>query len=196
MNKRVNIEAERAAFEAWHRNKFATKHSTGQPTRDMHNGIYDENYGPKDQQLMWEVWQAARATPPATGETEDLPPLLEVFADQIISEAHAAGWGMKDDSPFADSVLEMIERAKHSKDLHEAIAHYLRKQAGQVGDARLADMALLMARLSYQLNKAVPGNEFSRRATVFLQKHDLIGSPLRTNDAGQEAEGESNADQA
>ena len=55
----------REAFEAWHRRKFATKHCTGQPTRDMHNGIYAEQYGPKCQQLMWEVWQAASADSPA-----------------------------------------------------------------------------------------------------------------------------------
>jgi hypothetical protein len=51
-------EAEREPFEAWHRRRFATKHSTGHPTRDMHNGIHDPNYGPPDQQHMWEAWQA------------------------------------------------------------------------------------------------------------------------------------------
>lgn len=52
---------ERALFEAWHRRKFATKHSTGQPTRDMHNGVYAEKYGPEKQQLMWEAFQAGAA---------------------------------------------------------------------------------------------------------------------------------------
>lgn len=51
-------EAEREPFEAWHRSRFATKHSTGQPTRDMHNGILDPEYGPPAQQQMWEAWQA------------------------------------------------------------------------------------------------------------------------------------------
>lgn len=55
----------REAFEAWHRSKFETKHSTGQPTRDMHNGVYAEKYGPENQQLMWEAWQAALAHQPA-----------------------------------------------------------------------------------------------------------------------------------
>lgn len=36
----------REEFEKWHRQKFQTKYTTGQPTRDMHNGIYDEKYGP------------------------------------------------------------------------------------------------------------------------------------------------------
>lgn len=61
----VGEDAERADFEAWHRSKFATKHSTGQPTRDMHNGIYAEKYGPEHQQQMWEAWQAARRAAPA-----------------------------------------------------------------------------------------------------------------------------------
>ena len=52
-------EAEREPFESWHRSRFATKHCTGHPTRDMHNGIHDPNYGPPDQQHMWEAWQAS-----------------------------------------------------------------------------------------------------------------------------------------
>ncbi|HBI70678.1 MAG TPA: hypothetical protein DDZ22_17235 [Massilia sp.] len=63
---------ERAAFEEWHRTKFATKHNTGQPTRDMHNGIYAEKYGPEHQQLMWEVWQARAAVSAATKPTADI----------------------------------------------------------------------------------------------------------------------------
>ena len=60
-------DTEREAFEAWHRSKFATRHSTGQPTRDMHNGIYAEQYGPVHQQQMWEAWtaRAALASRPA-----------------------------------------------------------------------------------------------------------------------------------
>ncbi|WP_312517260.1 hypothetical protein [Massilia sp.] len=55
-------DTEREAFEAWHRSKFATRHSTGQPTRDMHNGIYAGQYGPAHQQQMWEAWQASALT--------------------------------------------------------------------------------------------------------------------------------------
>lgn len=54
-------EAEREPFERWHRNRFATKHTTGAPTRDMHNGTRDPNYGPPHQQHMWEAWQARAA---------------------------------------------------------------------------------------------------------------------------------------
>lgn len=63
-------EEEREPFEAWHRRRFATKHSTGQPTRDMHNGIRDPNYGPPDQQHMWEAWQARAALKPTEAERD------------------------------------------------------------------------------------------------------------------------------
>ena len=56
---------EREQFEAWHRSKFATKYMTGDPTRDMHNGKYDDNYGPPEQQVRWECWQARAALAPA-----------------------------------------------------------------------------------------------------------------------------------
>jgi hypothetical protein len=39
---------------------------------------------------------------------------VEKFAEKVIDEALATGWGMKDDEPFADSVREVIERALHS----------------------------------------------------------------------------------
>lgn len=62
---------------------------------------------------------------------------------------------------------------KMQRDL--AVAHH-HAQPGP----RVADMALLVSRLSYQLNKANPGNELSQRATAYLKQHNLIGSPLRT----------------
>lgn len=43
------------------------------------------------------------------------------------------------------------------------------------------DMALLIARLSYALKCAAPGHELPHKATAFLKKHDLIGSPLRAS---------------
>jgi hypothetical protein len=44
-------------------------------------------------------------------------------------------------------------------------------------------MALLIARLSYALKKAAPEHEMPTKATAYLKKHDLIGSPLRAADA-------------
>lgn len=44
------------------------------------------------------------------------------------------------------------------------------------------DMSLLIARLSYALKKAAPEHELPANATAYLQKHDLIGSPLRDAD--------------
>ncbi len=49
----------RAQFEAWHCEKFKTRWQTGAPTRDMHNGVYAEKYGPAEQQVRWEAWQVA-----------------------------------------------------------------------------------------------------------------------------------------
>jgi len=76
----AGVQDVREAFEAWHRSKFETKHCTGQPTRDMHNGIYAEKYGPESQQLMWEAWQAAAATRTPAADAGELP-------DHIIREA-------------------------------------------------------------------------------------------------------------
>lgn len=60
-------EAEREPFESWHRHRFATRHHTGAPTRDMHGGVYEPNYGPPNQQQMWEAWQARAALDQPTG---------------------------------------------------------------------------------------------------------------------------------
>lgn len=60
-------EAERPGFEEWHCRQFATKHSTGQPTRDMHNGVRNPEYGPPNQQQMWLAWQARAARCSCTG---------------------------------------------------------------------------------------------------------------------------------
>jgi hypothetical protein len=53
------IEARREAFEAWHCERFKTEYQTGQPTRDKHNGVYDDYYGPADEQERWLMWNAA-----------------------------------------------------------------------------------------------------------------------------------------
>lgn len=64
-------EVEREPFEAWHRRRFATKHMTGAPTRDMHNGVRAPNYGPPNQQQMWEAWQARAALKPVEDLSDD-----------------------------------------------------------------------------------------------------------------------------
>jgi len=70
----------REAFEAWHREVFKKKYDTGQPTRDKHNGVYDEKYGPVLQQRMWEAWQAHAAHAPADSVLEDAFKLLDEVA--------------------------------------------------------------------------------------------------------------------
>lgn len=53
----MSKEEFRAGFEAWHCEQYKTKHMTGAPTRDMHNGVRDENYCSKKSQALWECWQ-------------------------------------------------------------------------------------------------------------------------------------------
>lgn len=53
----MSKEEMREGFEAWHCEQYKTKHMTGAPTRDMHNGVRAEKYGPKKQQALWECWQ-------------------------------------------------------------------------------------------------------------------------------------------
>lgn len=54
-------EAERPGFEAWHRDRFKTRHHTGEPTRDKHNGVWSAEYCAPRVQHMWESWQARAA---------------------------------------------------------------------------------------------------------------------------------------
>ncbi|WP_242898967.1 hypothetical protein [Stenotrophomonas maltophilia] len=70
---RLGDQAERARFEAWHCEKFKTRCLTGAPTRDMHNGVYAENYGPAEQQERWELWQAALSAHTSPGGQGDAP---------------------------------------------------------------------------------------------------------------------------
>ena len=73
----------RAQFEAWHCEKFTTRWQTGAPTRDMHNGVYAEKYGPAEQQVRWEAWQAAwQAALAATGKQQ---------VGEVQGDARAAG---------------------------------------------------------------------------------------------------------
>lgn len=49
------------------------------------------------------------------------------------------------------------------------------------------DLSMLAARLARQLKIAAPEHELPAKATAYLQKHDLIGSPLRADDGIAEA---------
>jgi len=51
------IETMRDDFEGWHCSQYKTKHTTGAPTRDMHNGVRDQDYCSKKSQALWECWQ-------------------------------------------------------------------------------------------------------------------------------------------
>uniref|UniRef100_UPI001C5641AF hypothetical protein n=1 Tax=Pseudomonas sp. UMAB-40 TaxID=1365407 RepID=UPI001C5641AF len=53
----MSKEEFREGYEAWHCEQYKTKHTTGAPTRDMHNGVRAEDYGSTKQQALWECWQ-------------------------------------------------------------------------------------------------------------------------------------------
>ena len=53
----MSKEEMREGFETWHCEQYKTKHTTGAPTRNMHNGVRAQDYGPKKQQALWECWQ-------------------------------------------------------------------------------------------------------------------------------------------
>lgn len=53
----MSKEEMREGFEAWHCEQYKTHGMTGAPTRDMHNGVRDENYCSKKSQALWECWQ-------------------------------------------------------------------------------------------------------------------------------------------
>jgi|GEM_PF-1363357 len=79
----------RAQFEAWHREKFKTRWQTGAPTRDMHNGVYADNYGPAEEQVRWEAWQAALSAQPSPGGQDASDYWPEV--DRILVDAYTTG---------------------------------------------------------------------------------------------------------
>jgi hypothetical protein len=57
----MSIDEMRSAFEVWHCEQYKTKHTTGSPTRDMHNGVWDQDYCSKKSQALWVLWQATGA---------------------------------------------------------------------------------------------------------------------------------------
>lgn len=94
-------------------------------------------------------------------------------------------------------VYELEQDLAMAREAHEKTAGELVDVREQLQDmesckeqamrgASIQNLALLTARLSYQLNKAQPGNEFSQRATNYLKRHNLIGSPLRNEEGRQE----------
>lgn len=86
---RLGDQTERARFEAWHREKFKTSWQTGAPTRDMHNGVYADNYGPAEEQVRWEAWQAALSAQPSPGGQGDVPSIdYEDLLDQAKDLIH------------------------------------------------------------------------------------------------------------
>lgn len=93
--------SERARFEAWHCEKFKTRWQTGAPTRDLHNGVYADNYAIAEQQERWELWQAATAPlsaqPSPGGQGE---------------KSAQTVWMLPDDARLVGVIADNIERGK------------------------------------------------------------------------------------
>lgn len=56
--------------------------------------------------------------------------------------------------------------------------------AGTPNSPSIAEMAIMIARLSYALKLANPSHEGPAKATAYLTKHNLLGSPLRAEGQG------------
>jgi hypothetical protein len=128
MDKRINIEAERADFEAW-REESCIRSDLG----------------------AWEAWQASAARF-ATGATEDLPPLPDEVAlrkilkeiplcypwgtgHKLVREGESREWtSVRESTNAAQTLADRNQNIVNSTiaAVSQAIAHYLRKQAGQV----------------------------------------------------------------
>ncbi len=107
----VGQEDVRSQFEAWHREKFKTSWQTGAPTRDMHNGVYADNYGPAEEQVRWEAWQAALSGQPCPPMSFDLEPMLAVcvpggdIADPQVIADNIRHWFAAQPSPGGQDAL-------------------------------------------------------------------------------------------
>lgn len=88
----------REQFEAWHREKYKTKYSSGQPTRDMHNGKYAHCYTVAVEQEQWEAWQASR---------EAL--VVELPEEMKAREALDKGFMCDYEAGVTDTVVQMRE---------------------------------------------------------------------------------------
>jgi hypothetical protein len=116
LNQGASIEAERANFEAWCIRK-------GYSTNKWHDcGYVDSNT-----QNGWEVWLAARRTPADAVGAGDLPPLPK--HEGPIDTYHDNGTITSQDGYTAEQMQQFGR---------EAIAHYLRKQAGEQSVLRKA----------------------------------------------------------
>jgi hypothetical protein len=121
----MSKEEMREGFEAWHCEQYKTKHCTGAPTRDMHNGVRAEKYGPPKQQALWEFWQ----------ETGGDVAKVEALKDQI--EQKEAG-----KQPVAwfrsDALGCVMWKPRASLALKEGDPLYTRSDAGEVERLRKA----------------------------------------------------------
>jgi len=167
----VGEDAERAAFEAWHRSKFATKYSTGQPTRDMHNGTYAEQYGPEKQQLMWEAWLAARRAAPTQPKAQ--VGTIEDYAQFHV--LHSAWMSARD--YWQDDAAEQVAEAWRK------FIDYIDAWAG----SRAGDAVRLFLGAAYPVSKEIDSRGYCWSEAYLDQARELaLTAPAPGKQAGND----------
>ncbi|MFE3968342.1 hypothetical protein [Stenotrophomonas sp. YIM B13575] len=135
--------SERARFEAWHCEKFKTRWQTGAPTRDLHNGVYADNYGPAEQQERWELWQAATAlsAQPSPGGQDALVTELTAHAaglERMAADDRETGLSIEQaiedgEGYTPDEATDVAAGLQHDAERGEETAALLRKAAATLG---------------------------------------------------------------
>jgi hypothetical protein len=120
----MSKEEMREGFEAWHCEQYKTHGTTGAPTRDMHNGVYDEKYGPRKQQVLWECWQSTG------GDAAKVEALKEEYEQKEVGDKPV---GYLDLIPRGDFGFRSIKCAPHA---YYKIPVFTRSDASEIDRLR------------------------------------------------------------
>jgi hypothetical protein len=165
MAEQLNMDAERAAFEAWARSKGWSVDPARKESLDT--------YMDTDTEIAWYGWQASRRTAPAAPMGEELPAQLsETRIKEIVCELFA-------DGTFTDDDM-ILWRAIES----EAIAPYAER-------IRQLERALRSANLLLAETFISTGKAMSPRATEISEQIEqaLAGAYIDGRTAGAAPEG-------
>jgi hypothetical protein len=132
-NQGASIEAERADFEAWLRSRWTNAYRPIDEKTESGHYMFSEN------NILWEAWQAARRTPPIVAAgAEGLPPLpesLDKVCVHIQTIPERPDWTHEQQFRAWQDYYTAEQMRQYGR---ESIAHYQRKQAGEVGGAPAA----------------------------------------------------------
>ena len=140
----MNNDKMREEYEAWHCEQYKTKHTTGAPTRDMHNGVWDQDYCSKKSQALWEYWQK-------TGGDAAKVEALKEGIERIEEGKQPVAWFRSDAlgcavwNPFATQRLKDGSPLSTRPDSDDAI----REMSDELADlrARLAERDALLRKV-------------------------------------------------